>query len=260
MTTNQVTKYANGYLIQAEYPECIPLVKSIQPHFDLILTDPPYSGIIKDKWDNEKGGQTAFANWLISVIKSFEELIDNGSSCYFWGAVGTTKNRPLFEVLSRLEHETGFSLKNLITWSKKRAIGTKYNYLFCREELTWLIKGNVNPSIFNIPYLDKLRECQSFNKKYECKSPYLRRTNVWTDITEILRKKLVMCQKPVKLYEIPIQVSSNEQGWIFDPFAGSGTCAEACINLNRNFVLIERNPETYQIAKQRIDSIYAGRK
>lgn len=260
---NTYTTYADGYLINGSYPECLDLITQLHSGFDLVVTDPPYGGIIKDKWDNEHKEQSSFANWLLSIISSFDSILSAGASVYFWGGIGTPNYRPLFEVLSRLEQETAFTFKNLITWGKKRAIGTKHNYLFCREDLVWLIKngtskvkGGIKPTTFNVPYLDTLRTCGSFNKNYQCKSTYLRRTNVWTDITEILRKKLVLCQKPVKLYEIPILTSSNEGNWILDPFAGSGTCAEACIKNGRKFVLVERDSATYEIAKQRIDALY----
>jgi site-specific DNA-methyltransferase (adenine-specific) len=39
---------------------------------------------------------------------------------------------------------------------------------------------------------------------------------------------------------------------VLDPFAGSGTTGVACKNTNRNYILIEKEPEYIQIIKQRL--------
>lgn len=45
---------------------------------------------------------------------------------------------------------------------------------------------------------------------------------------------------------------SNEGDLILDPMAGSGTTGIACINTNRNFILIEKEPKYVEIAEKRI--------
>lgn len=262
----QIEAFKDGFLVHAAYPNCLKAVQSLCAKYPLVLTDPPYGGLVKDYWDNEIEGQHAFANWLMSIIQSFDSLTNEHGSVYFWGGIGNAKNRPLFEVLSRIESETNFTIKNFITWSKRRAYGVQHNFSFTREDLVWLIKNGVNddpskpihPSTFNVPYLDEKRTCRSFNPNYKCKSDYLRRTNVWTDITELFRGKVHSCQKPVKLYEIPILACTNPGGWVFDPFAGSGTCAEAAIKTGRKFVCVERDAEIFQIALRRIKALYAA--
>lgn len=37
-----------------------------------------------------------------------------------------------------------------------------------------------------------------------------------------------------------------------DPFMGSGATARACQNLNRNFILMEKEPEYVEIIKKRL--------
>ncbi len=37
---------------------------------------------------------------------------------------------------------------------------------------------------------------------------------------------------------------------------GSGSCGEACVNLNRNFIGIELDPVYFDAAKNRIDKVY----
>ena len=61
-------------------------------------------------------------------------------------------------------------------------------------------------------------------------------------------------QKPVKLMERFIEVLSNENDVVLDPFMGSGSTGVACKNLNRQFIGCELNKDYFEIAKSRIDN------
>lgn len=67
-----------------------------------------------------------------------------------------------------------------------------------------------------------------------------------------VRGKLHPTQKPVKLLEYLISVSTNEGDTVFDPCMGGGSTGEACKNLNRNFVGIELNKDYFEKAKERV--------
>lgn len=58
--------------------------------------------------------------------------------------------------------------------------------------------------------------------------------------------------KPIALMKYLVTLVAPEGATVLDPFAGSGTTALACIELNRNYILIEREPEYIQIAQARI--------
>jgi site-specific DNA-methyltransferase (adenine-specific) len=58
--------------------------------------------------------------------------------------------------------------------------------------------------------------------------------------------------KPIKLMEYLIELSTNENQTILDPFMGSGTTGVASVNLNRNFIGYELDPEYFKIAEARI--------
>jgi DNA modification methylase len=61
-------------------------------------------------------------------------------------------------------------------------------------------------------------------------------------------------QKPVALMEYLIKTYTNECDTVLDFCMGSGTTGVACRNLNRKFIGIEKDPEYFEIAKQRIDN------
>ena len=59
-------------------------------------------------------------------------------------------------------------------------------------------------------------------------------------------------QKPVDLFEYLIKTYTNEGDLILDNCAGSGTTAIAAINTNRNYILIEKELEYFELSLERI--------
>ena len=62
--------------------------------------------------------------------------------------------------------------------------------------------------------------------------------------------KLHPTQKPVALFEYLIKTYTNEGDLVLDNCAGSGTTGVACINLNRNYILIEKEPKYVDIIRE----------
>ena len=61
-------------------------------------------------------------------------------------------------------------------------------------------------------------------------------------------------QKPVALMEYLIKTYTNEGETVLDFTMGSGTTGVACVNLNRNFIGIEKDDGYFQTAKDRIEA------
>jgi site-specific DNA-methyltransferase (adenine-specific) len=61
-------------------------------------------------------------------------------------------------------------------------------------------------------------------------------------------------QKPVALFEYLIKTYTNEGETVMDNCAGSGTTAIACINTNRNYILMEKDDTYYQTILKRIEN------
>lgn len=201
---------------------------------DLHLCDPPYGRIVKQGWD-----QTWTLDMQWELTRVIEETLKPNGTAYLWGGIGRPKDRLFFKWLSEVEDRSGLTLYDVITWRKKRAIGSAYKYLFTREECAMLVKGD-RPKTFNVPLLDEKRGYTGFSKKYSAKSEYLRRTNVWTDITELFRGKIHKCEKPPRLAEVMIETSSNPGDLVIDMFAGSGSTGVGAENVGgRDCILIE---------------------
>ena len=60
-------------------------------------------------------------------------------------------------------------------------------------------------------------------------------------------------QKPVEVMKFSLEKAKLQPGaTIFDPFMGSGTTGVACVQLGRNFIGCEIDPQYYAIAERRI--------
>lgn len=60
-------------------------------------------------------------------------------------------------------------------------------------------------------------------------------------------------QKPVDLLEYLIKTYTNEGMTVLDNVMGSGSTGVACKNLNRNFIGIEKDPDYFKLAEERIN-------
>ncbi len=218
----------------------------------LIVADPPYGRIVNATWDNPDLNEKAFTDWMLRWTLAWSEALLDGGAFYIWGGVGRPLFRPFLRFLADVEPQTGLSLANVITWSKKRAYGVSHNYLFTREECAYLIKGDPKkPRTFNIPLTENLRGYAGFDPDHPAKSEFLRRTNVWHE-SEIFRGKLHECQKADRVSEIPIETNTNAGDVVIDLFAGSGSTSAAARKLGRYSIAIENDPASLEILCNRL--------
>lgn len=245
----QVVPFEDGYAILADSTtvDVFHAVLKLTGLLKLINTDPPYGNVVDEDWDKTEETDVEFCKWMLRWTALWKQGLQENAAMYVWGGIGQPKFRPFLRYIVEAETDT-FKLANLITWSKKRAYGVQHNYLFTREELAYFINGPdiKKPLQFNVPLLDKLRGYAGYSDKYPAKSEYLRRTNVWTDITEILRGKRHPTQKPIPVMAVPIAVHTEPGEWVVDLFAGAGTTAMAARQLGRRFVVIEKKPEEFE--------------
>ncbi|AEA33602.1 DNA-methyltransferase [Hippea maritima] len=216
---------ANGILYNADCLELLPCIP--QESIDLILTDPPY-GV----GSNERNGinyKDEFYN--VDEVSSFlyGSLKDNSRAYVF------TAQKTFIDVAKWFENN-GFYLHQTLIWYKKNlAGGTKkrtYDFTSTYEQILNFHKGK--PHLLKKDHLSDVLEFPQPQSNYT------------------LDKRYHIHQKPLKLIEYLIYVSTNENDIVFDPFAGSGTTAAAAERLGRRWVAIEIQPEYCQIAKERI--------
>lgn len=67
---------------------------------DLIISDPPYFGVVKDKWDNQwNNDYKEFSKWIEIIICEFERVLKVNGTAYFYGWFNNLL--PLYEVIEK---------------------------------------------------------------------------------------------------------------------------------------------------------------
>ena len=58
----------------------------------------------------------------------------------------------------------------------------------------------------------------------------------------------------MKILNKIIEIASHEGAVVFDPFMGVGSTGVSAVQLSRNFIGFEVNPEYFAVAKKRIET------
>lgn len=231
--------------------DCLEIMPTLaDKSVDMILCDPPY-GINYREWDKIDDFIPFTERW---VSECFRILKDNGSFYSFmeWSHVSEFK----------LLLDKFGTIRNWITWHRTKGRGSKSNYKSMKEEILYYAKGSdftwnetkmLKKHVF--PYVKDGLPRGWFTDEDGVKCRWTGLGNVWFYTVPFWKMPEYVghpAQKPVMMYERMILSSTNEGDTILDPFAGSGTTAVACINLNREFILIEKDPDYFAIIKKRI--------
>jgi site-specific DNA-methyltransferase (adenine-specific) len=103
---------------------------------------------------------------------------------------------------------------------------------------------------------NKLQSILKFDIEYESVAqtfnPQMGLTDIWRDIDFYKEKRIHPTQKPLPLIERLVLASSNENDLILDPFAGSCSTAIACIKTKRNWIMIEKDEQYYNLSLKRV--------
>lgn len=214
--------------------------KNIQ--IDCILTDPPYnisrshqlgfsnmgrSGMDYGKWDYGFNQ----IEWIGKCLK----FLKNGGSIVIFN---DWKN--FSYIVDELEkHDC--NIKDLLRWEKANPMPRNVNarYVTDCEFAIWAVKG---------------KKRWTFNKSKEY--PYLRPL-FKGGVVLGGKNRLHPTQKNLGVIENILQIHTNKNDLVFDPFSGSGTIAIECINLDRKFIGSEIDEKYFNIAKKRIDDSIA---
>jgi site-specific DNA-methyltransferase (adenine-specific) len=231
-------------VIKIEKGDCLELMKTIpDKSVDLILCDPPF-GTTQNKWDSVIPFDLLWSN--------YRRILKDG------GAIVLFASQPFTSTLicSNLE---GF--KYQWVWEKSSATGhlnAKVMPMKLHEDICvfGVSKGKIryNPQGL-IPFNKMVRRGNNgtnFGKSGT--ENFQEFTNYPRSILRFASdpKPVHPTQKPVALLEYLIRTYSNEGETVLDNTMGSGSCAIACLNSNRNFLGMEKDEKYFEIAKKRI--------
>jgi site-specific DNA-methyltransferase (adenine-specific) len=236
--------------------ECLEVMKDIpDKSIDMILCDLPY-GTTACKWDTIIPFEPLWEQYK-RIIK------DNG-------AIILTASQPFTSALVMSNPDM---FRHSWIWNKKKAgnfAQSNFQPLKIHEDVLIFSKkkNRYFPQKTEAPIPSKRHLCKlgenpelrkeaGLNMKVKYSNTYEADKLMPVSILEISKdnyksNSLHPTQKPVALFEYLIKTYTNEGDLVLDNCAGSGTTGVACKNLNRNFILIEKEPEYIEIINKRL--------
>lgn len=219
--------------------DCYNALKNIDNNsINLILTDPPYnisreSNFTKNS-TNTKFNKISidFGDWdkeeldLDSLFSEFKRVLKPGGTVVIFYDVWKS------ERLKQVAENYGFRQPRICQWVKNNPtpINSKINYLSNAIEFFFTFVKGKNPT-FNSKYDKGIYNYPLCHGKERTSHP---------------------TQKPLELFKEIIIKHSNPGDLVLDTFAGTGTTALACVQTDRDYLVIERDQEYLKIIEYRL--------
>jgi len=227
--------------------DCLDALKELPDNYvDLVLTDPPYNlewkesielhgkkAIYGHKVETEKWDNLDIKELYNKLFKEFDRIINKKGSVIIF-----TRTEYITYAVDEAK-KNNFDNKSTIIWHKTNPIPQvrKKNYLSSCESILWVARYDEKRCPFTFNFKSQ-KDMHNFIEMPLCGGN--ERTTHPT-------------QKPIKLIRYLLDIHSNKDDLVLDPFIGSGTTAVACKRLNRNFLGFEINPEYCKIAVKRLE-------
>jgi site-specific DNA-methyltransferase (adenine-specific) len=243
-----VAEHIAGRLINQSVDEALTFLPS--KFVDLLVLDPPYN-LTKNFHGHIFRAQDAgaYQTWFEKTISSLLRILKPSATIYVCSDWQTSSL--IFPILDR-----HFHVRNRITWEREKGRGTKANWKNNTEDIWFCTVDDVYH--FDVesvkvkrrviaPYREENGEPKDWEETDDGNYRLTHPSNIWTDITipfwSMPENTDHPTQKPEKLIAKLVLASSPANGFVFDPFLGSGTTAVVARKLGRRFSGIEVNQE-----------------
>ncbi len=149
------------------------------------------------------------------------------------------------------------SFLNEIIWAYDYGARSKSKWPAKHDNILWYAKDPQNYT-FNLDAIDRIPYMApglvGKEKAERGKTP----TDTWWHTivpTNGKEKTGYPTQKPLGILRRIIAASSNQGEVVMDFFAGSGTTGAACLELGREFILIDENPQSMDVLRKRFEQV-----
>lgn len=235
--------------------DCVKKMKDIDnTTIDLILTDPPYNlGLFMKNRETNLGALRSnhfvASSWDHIEQKEWELKMSN----FFKQSARVLKKRGALlifvslikiETILKMAQKNGFYYKTTGIWHKKNPMPRNMNLHFINSTEAWM-------------YFINNGKTGKFNNKNKVIHDFYESSAIGASEK---RHGKHPTQKPIALMEHFVELLSNKNDIILDPFMGSGSTGVATINKERFFYGIEISKEYTRIAKNRMDSLTNSKK
>lgn len=239
--------------------DCKKILSKLAAGVDVTFLDPPFNQQKDYALHDDNLPENDYWEMMSEVCRKIFNLTTEGGAIYF---MQREKNA---EAVLRVLRETGWTLQNLIIWKKMTsAVPSVMRYGKAFQIIAFATKGK-RPRVFNRLRINP--PMLKHHKKERENGVFV--TDVWDDIRELTSgyfagdeairnengERFHRQQTPIALLLRIILTSSNCGDTVFDPFAGSGTCAAVAAQLTRNSINIEIDRENIKCIEKRLTSL-----
>lgn len=227
--------------------DCLEEMMDIEPKsIDMILCDLPY-GTTQNKWDSIIPLKEMWQDYL-RIIKNngaivltaqtpFDKILGASNIKYLkyewiWAKTHGTGHLNAKKMPMKNHENILVFYKKLPTYNPQMTKGKPYNVVYSTHS------SNYGKQKDNIRKINK-------GERYPLSIQHFKYD----------KDKIHPTQKPVELFEYLIKTYTNKGDLVLDNCAGSGTTGVACKNLNRNYILIEKEQKYIDIIKNRLKKI-----
>lgn len=213
---------------------------------DHVICDLPFYKVVKDEWDNQWETEQDYMDWCRKIIVEYKRIVKINGNLFIF--TGRQYNRKIATILDEF-----FTEKRIIIWARKRNFNNTRGMALASgyEPICYYCNGK--DGVFNNV------KVKPDTKRKEYVDGFLKGgitlSDVWADIPALphnSKEKLPHpTQKPARLIRRIVEIGTNEGDLILDNCCGSGTLGEVCLELKRNFIMIEQKKEYYDLSVQR---------
>lgn len=243
----------------------------------LIITSPPYN--IGKNYEQKITLEKYLETQEKLLTQMYRILKEDGSICWQVGNfVQKGEVFPLDIFYYQIFKKLNMFLRNRIIWHYGHGLHAQKRFSGRYETILWFSKSenyifNLDPVRVPAKYPGK-RHYKGVNKgKLSGNKKGKNPSDVWQilvkdweegiwDIPNVKsnhpEKTNHPCQYPVELVERCVLALTNENDFVFDPYAGAGTSLIAAIKNNRKAMGSEKEKDYIEIARNRINSYYNG--
>lgn len=234
MEQRAAAAYTAGHvrLYQADFLDVAGCIRDNS--IDLVFTDPPYelvSGGMKNGKLKYKAGEIFRSNGFSTKNIHFDRWIPEiyrilKDNRYFYVM---SNDRHLFPIHSACVN-AGFRFCELLVMDKKMTVPSTY-YPKRAEFILMYRKGGFRKAHFSGSTVMEARLPRGKDKRHPT-------------------------EKPVSIIEHLVRCSTREHELCFDPFMGSCSTGEACVNVGRAFIGTEIETRWFQVSRDRIAHLW----
>jgi DNA modification methylase len=219
-------------IIEGNCGELLPqLIKQYTNKTVVLVSDPPYNVGRKYNLYSDKMDESSYYEWMSNIFKMAPSVIIHYP-----------------EALYRISNGMNIYPNKVVSWVYNSNVPKQHRdiaFFNVTPDFEKVRQPYKNPNDKRIKKL--IASGKTGSKLYD-----------WWEVNQV---KNVSKEKTSHPCQIPARVMENIIGilpddvLIIDPFCGSGSTAEACLKLNRDFIGIDIDPQYVAISKERLNNL-----